>query len=171
MRHLKFLFIFVLGFLLENLAFAQRERISAVFDPPARKRFYFNAGDYIKVKIKNNDGMYVLGITEVRDSGFVIENQYFTPFSDIEKITLFPQKRLRGLKKTLAFGGFVFPLVSAGNALFNKNIPKDNLLPIAAGALPFGAAYLGLKINDWVGVTYSTKRNPIKPVLYNPYYK
>lgn len=113
--------------------------------------------------------MLVMNITLINDSGIVFDNRYFAYYTDIDKITLFPRKRVRGLKKIMAFGGLVFPGVSAANAIFNKNIPKDNLGYIALGAVPFAATYLGLKMNDWVGVTYNTKRNRIKPVVYNPY--
>lgn len=149
--------------------FAQdNTRLSAAFDPPGRKRFYFNAGDYIKVKINSQDGMQTLMITEVRDSGVVFNSRYFTYYNQIDRITLFPRKRNRGLKKVLAFGGLVMPGISGANALLNKNMPRTYLAPIALGGVPFAAAYFGLKMNDWVGVRYNCKRNRIKPTIYQP---
>src|SRR5690606_1031156 len=144
------------------------ERLSAAFDPPGRKRFYFNSGDYIKVKLNGQEGMQTLLITDVRDSGLVFNSRYFAYFNQIDRITLFPRKRNRGLKKVLAFGGLVMPGISAGNALLNKNMPRTYLAPIALGGVPFAAAYLGLKMNDWVGVTYNCKRNRMKVTIYQP---
>lgn len=142
--------------------------LSAAFDPPGRKRFYFNSGDYIKIKLNGQKGMQTLMITDVRDTGIVFNSRHFTYYNQIDRITLFPRKRNRGLKKILAFGGLVMPAISGANALLNKNIPRTYLAPIALGGVPFAAAYLGLKMNDWVGVSYNCKRNRLKPTLYQP---
>lgn len=144
-------------------AFSQA--LSVAFDPPGRKRFYFNVGDEIHIRLRNENQINTYLITDVRDSGLVLEARFFTPYEDIQSIRLFPRKRNRGAKKILAYTGILLPAITLVNALINPGTNLQVGVPLLGVAVPTLAAYLGLKMNDWVGVTYNCRRNRLKPVI------
>lgn len=161
------LLFFAAAFILQN-GFAQP--LSAAFDPPGRKRFYFNTGDEIHLRLRSEKKMQSYLITSVRDSGMILEGRFFAPYGQIRSIKLYPRVRNRGLKKILAYSGILLPAVTGVNALINPGTNLQVGLPLLGVAIPTLIAYLGLKMNDWIGVTYRCGgRNRIKPVLIPRY--
>jgi|GEM_PF-1007071 len=162
-RTLQRIFLFFALCFCCQAAFSQA--LSAAFDPPGRKRFYFNVGDEIHIRLRDQKQPGTYLITDVRDSGLVLEARFFTPYEDIHSIKLFPRKRNRGLKKALAYGGIVLPAITLVNALINPGTSLQVGIPLLGVAVPALATYLGLKMNDWVGITYNCRRNRLKPVI------
>ena len=149
---------------------AQNTSMSAAFDPPGRSRFYFNPGDEIRLKIKGEDRSQTYYITQISEEGLLLENRHLASFSDIERITLYPRRPLRSLKGILLGGGVLFPVTGITTELLLKTMKPIDIAYYGASATPFLFAYMGIRLNERYGVSYRSKKNKIKPVIYKAPY-
>lgn len=136
------------------------------FDPPGRNRVYYGIGDEIYLKLDDDKEFTPWVVTNVTDSGFVVEGRHFVDPDRVSAIKVYPKRKLRGLKRVLIYGGVALPLLMITNFFINPSESQIFIPTVAgvSGGMIF--TWLILKSFDWAGMRYKVNKNrPLKMLI------
>lgn len=158
-----FLFIFLcLGFVIANAQTQNPFNRFVAFDAPGRARIYYTIGDDIYLKLDDDKRFTPYTITSISDSGFVVEGREFIDPSRAKALKVYPQKKLRGLKRLLIYGGAALPILMLVNYAITPDQSRIFIPSVAGVSGGMIVTWLILKSFDWSGVRY--KVSPDRPL-------
>ena len=136
------------------------------FDPPGRARIYYGIGDDIYMKLDDEKEFTPWTITDVRDSGFVVQGQHFVDPARVKAIKVYPKRAMQGLKRLLLYGGVALPVLMVANFFIAKDQQAVFIPSVAGISGGMLITWLILKSFDWAGVRYKvTPQRPLKMLI------
>lgn len=164
------LFVFILMVMSGLFAYGQGQNPYAnrfvAFDPPARSRIYFGIGDDIIMKIDDEKTFTAWMITAVTDSGFVVEGGHFVDPERVSAIKVYPKRKMRGLKRTLLYGGAGLPALMLLNYAISPGTSRVFVPAVGIVSGSMLITWLILKSFDWAGVRYKvSSERPLKMLI------